>query len=115
MERVHNMHIRHLQDDDPPSIAAAFASMGWNKPERQYRRYWREQVAGSRMCFVATVDGQFASYVTVNWQPTYPGFGGTVHRQVGPRAERTKESATILVNEPVGTLHQLSGFASIYE
>jgi GNAT superfamily N-acetyltransferase len=33
-----------------------------------------EQVAGSRICLVATVDGQFAGYVTVNWAPTYSGF-----------------------------------------
>jgi GNAT superfamily N-acetyltransferase len=33
-----------------------------------------EQLAATRTCFVATVDGQFAGYVTVNWQPTYAGF-----------------------------------------
>lgn len=48
--------------------------MGWNKPVRQYRRYFREQLAGIRTCFVATVGGQFAGYVTVHWQPSYSGF-----------------------------------------
>ena len=33
-----------------------------------------EQLAGNRTCFVATFDGQFAGYVTVNWQPKYAGF-----------------------------------------
>jgi GNAT superfamily N-acetyltransferase len=69
-----SVHIRLLEGSDPPSIAAAFQNMGWNKPESQYRRYLREQVAGTRTCFVAIVDGQFAGYVTVDWQPTYAGF-----------------------------------------
>ena len=35
--------------------------------------YLAEQSAGSRDCLVASVDRQFAGYVTVNWAPTYPG------------------------------------------
>src|SRR5260370_30481259 len=31
-------------------------------------------MAGTRTCFVATIDGQFAGYVTINWRPTYAGF-----------------------------------------
>jgi GNAT superfamily N-acetyltransferase len=69
-----SIHIRFLEEGDPPSITAAFQNMGWNKPEGQYRRYLHEQVEGARTCFVATVDGQFAGYVTLNWRPTYAGF-----------------------------------------
>lgn len=68
------IQIRLLEESDPPSIAAAFTVMGWNKPETQYWRYLHEQVAGTRTCFLATFDGQFAGYVTVNWQPNYVGF-----------------------------------------
>jgi GNAT superfamily N-acetyltransferase len=71
---VESVQIRLLEESDPPSIAAAFQNMGWNKPEGQYRRYLHEQVAGTRTCFVAIVDGQFAGYVTLDWQPTYAGF-----------------------------------------
>ena len=74
MENRETIHIRLLEESDPPSIAAAFKVMGWNKPESQYRCYLHEQVAGTRTCFVAIVDGHFAGYVTVNWQPTYAGF-----------------------------------------
>lgn len=74
MENTETIQIRLLEESDPPSIAAAFNVMGWNKPEIQYRRYLYEQVAGTRTCFVANVDGQFAGYVTVNWQPAYAGF-----------------------------------------
>jgi GNAT superfamily N-acetyltransferase len=68
-----SIHIRLLEEGDAPSIARAFQSMGWNKPESQYRGYFREQVAGTRMCFVASMNGQFAGYVTLNWQPAYSG------------------------------------------
>ena len=74
MENGETVQIRILEESDPPSIAAAFEIMGWNKSETQYRRYLHEQAAGTRTCFVAIVDGQFAGYVTVNWQPTYAGF-----------------------------------------
>ena len=74
MENADAVQIRLLEESDPPSIAAAFRNIGWNKPETQYRSYLHEQITGTRTCFVAAVEGQFAGYVTVNWQPTYAGF-----------------------------------------
>jgi GNAT superfamily N-acetyltransferase len=74
MENTETAQIRLLEDTDPPSIAAAFASAGWNKPEAQFRRYLHEQATGTRTCFVAIVDRQFAGHVTLSWQPTYAGF-----------------------------------------
>jgi GNAT superfamily N-acetyltransferase len=71
---MESVHIRPLDENDPTIISAAFTSLGWNKPEPKYRRYLREQAAGSRACLVATVAEQFAGYVTLNWLPTYPGF-----------------------------------------
>lgn len=68
------MQIRLLEDGDPPTIAAAFEIMGWNKSENQYRTYLHDQLAGTRTCFVAFVEQRFARYVTVNRQPTYAGF-----------------------------------------
>jgi hypothetical protein len=35
MENANTVQIRLLEGSDPPSIAAAFANMGWNKPEPQ--------------------------------------------------------------------------------
>lgn len=74
MKEAEFIRIRLLEEGDPQPIAAAFRNMGWNKPEGQYRRYLHEQATGTRTCFVATIDGQFAGYVTVNWRPTYAGF-----------------------------------------
>jgi GNAT superfamily N-acetyltransferase len=73
-ESIEAVQIRLLNESDPPQIAAAFERIGWRKPEAQYRRYLREQAAGSRICLLATVQRQFAGYVTLNWLPTYPAF-----------------------------------------
>ena len=74
MENVETVQIRLLDDSDPASIAVAFANIGWNKAETQFRRYLQEQAAETRTCFVAIVDGQLGGYVTVNWHPSYTGF-----------------------------------------
>jgi GNAT superfamily N-acetyltransferase len=74
VDNVQDFVIRPLNGDDPYVISTAFARMGWNKPEMQYRQYLDEQLAGTRTCFIAIVHGQFAGYVTVNWRPSYPGF-----------------------------------------
>jgi GNAT superfamily N-acetyltransferase len=65
--------IRLLEAGDPDVISAAFTAVGWRKPAARYDRYLEEQRSGDRVCFVATVRGEFAGYVTVNWNPDYPG------------------------------------------
>jgi GNAT superfamily N-acetyltransferase len=70
---VDGLEIRALRDDDPVVIAAAFEELGWPKPESQYRRYLAEQADGTRDVLVATVDGEFAGYVTVRWESPYFG------------------------------------------
>ncbi|HEY2171241.1 MAG TPA: GNAT family N-acetyltransferase [Candidatus Angelobacter sp.] len=69
-----DVEIRVLSENDPETISAAFKDIGWGTPVAQYQRYLAEQAAGSRLCFVATVNRQFAGYVTVNWAPPYPPF-----------------------------------------
>jgi len=66
--------IRALEESDPPIMSRAFAAIGWHKPVAQYERYLAEQHAGDRAVFVASVDGEFAGYVTLVWQPRYPYF-----------------------------------------
>jgi len=51
-------------------------AIGWNKPLAQYERYRAEQRAGTRDILVATVDGEYAGYVTVRWESPYEPFGG---------------------------------------
>jgi GNAT superfamily N-acetyltransferase len=69
-----SVEIRHLNDGDPETISAAFRGIGTGKPVAQYRRYLAEQLAGTRVCLVATLDRKFAGYATVNWAPTYSAF-----------------------------------------
>ena len=69
-----NVEIRFLNESDPNTISAAFKDIGWGKPVAQYQRYLAEQAAGKRLCLVATVNRQFAGYVTVNWAPPYAPF-----------------------------------------
>lgn len=66
--------IRPLRASDPPIIASAFTAIGWRKPREQYERYLAEQQAGRRDVRVAWLEGRFAGYVTLSWEPSYPPF-----------------------------------------
>ena len=68
------LEITPLRDDDPPTFEAAFEAIGWRKPAAQYQRYLDEQTADQRPVLVARLDGEFAGYVTVLWEPDYPAF-----------------------------------------
>jgi len=70
---TNSIRIRLLDSSDPEVITAAFTTVGWHKPVEQYRRYLEEQQAGDRVCFIASVHGEFAGYITINWKPEYPG------------------------------------------
>lgn len=68
--------IRVLRDGDPEVFSAAFTAIGWNKPVRQYEKYLADQLAGTRDVLVATVEDEFAGYVTVRWESPYEPFNG---------------------------------------
>jgi GNAT superfamily N-acetyltransferase len=69
-----HLEIRLLREGDSETISQAFKDIGWGKPKSKYQQYLIEQAAGTRICFVAAVESQFAGYVTVNWAPSYPVF-----------------------------------------
>jgi len=114
---VESVQIRLLENSDPPSIADAFQNIGWNKPESQYRRYLDEQVTGTRTCFVALVDGQFAGYVTVNWLPAYVGFADLNIPEIQDlnvlTTFRRKGVATRLLDRAEGEVDRRSGVVGI--
>lgn len=67
--------LKDIELSDAPVIAAAFARAGWrNKSEAKYRRYFREQQAGSRDVIVALYASECAGYGTIVWEPDYPTF-----------------------------------------
>lgn len=68
--------IRALRDGDPVVMSAAFDEIGWDKPVSQYEKYLSQQREGVRSVLVATVDDEFAGYVTVYWTSPYEPFDG---------------------------------------
>ena len=67
--------VRNLELADAPLIAAAFAAVNWrNKAESKYRRYFREQEAGSRDVILGFLGDDFAGYGNIVWSPGYALF-----------------------------------------
>jgi RimJ/RimL family protein N-acetyltransferase/predicted N-acetyltransferase YhbS len=67
--------IRLLEARDIEEIPPAFAAVGWpGKHTAQYRAYLSDQEEGARAVLVATVEGRFAGYLTVQWRSTYEPF-----------------------------------------
>ncbi len=72
IEMTDCFQIRSLNDTDPSIMAAAFDRIGYLKPVAQFQRYLAEQAQGTRICLVATINGDFAGYVTVIGRPPTP-------------------------------------------
>ncbi len=68
------LQLRSLDGTDPHAMAAAFSNIGWVKPVAMFQRYLAEQASGTRSCWVANLNNVFAGYITIHWEPTYPGF-----------------------------------------
>ncbi|MGW1347161.1 GNAT family N-acetyltransferase [Kribbella sp. NPDC002412] len=68
--------IRALRDGDPEVISGALSAIGWSNPVSQYEKYLAEQRAGLRNVLVATVDEEYAGYVTIWWESPYQPFDG---------------------------------------
>ena len=60
-----------LERRDPPIVAAAFASVGWEKPASLFAAYLEEQFADVRLCWLARLGREIAGYVTLVWEPRY--------------------------------------------
>ncbi len=63
-----------LNSADPRIISAAFGKLGRSKPIEQYERYLSRQSQGLQDVLVATVEKEFAGYVTVLWKSGYKPF-----------------------------------------
>lgn len=66
--------IRHLNADDCTVISNAFYDQGWIKPVEQFQKYFAETEAGSRVVYVAELEGEFAGYLTIVWKSDYLPF-----------------------------------------
>ncbi len=106
-----------LKFDDIQYIASAFEKLEWNKPAAQYEDYLKEQIAGQRVVFVATVDGIFAGYVTILWESVYvpfkePGIPEIVDFNVLPKFRR-QGIGTILMDQAENKVAERSSFVGI--
>ena len=63
-----------MEERDVGPMAAAFRTLGWDKPRSQYQRYLAEQDDGRRLALVAFCEGAFAGYLTIAWISAYPPF-----------------------------------------
>jgi CYTH domain-containing protein len=66
--------VRELRATDAPVLAAAFAAMGWSKPESEFHRYVDESRRGVRAALVAQRGASLAGYVTIAWRSDYAPF-----------------------------------------
>lgn len=66
--------IRSITMDDCKAISEAFTAQGWNKPQEQYERYFKEQMEGTREVFIAEYNNEFAGYLIVVWESGYGYF-----------------------------------------
>ncbi|CAN5465045.1 GNAT family N-acetyltransferase [soil metagenome] len=112
-----SLQIRPLQSQDIQPIAQAFTELGWNKPASQYVRYLAEQDAGTRVCLVALIDGDFAGYLTVLWTSDYEPFRAAAIPEVSDfnvlPTYRRRRIGTHLMDEAEAAIAQRSTIAGI--
>jgi GNAT superfamily N-acetyltransferase len=68
------LSIHLLRTGDIPTMAAAFAVLGWDKPAAQYEGYLAEQRRGEREALIAWRGEEFVGYVTIVWTSDYTPF-----------------------------------------
>lgn len=74
MSNSSTLSIQPLKAEDIQTIAAAFATLGWDKPATQYEGYLEEQRLGERVALVAWQGDEFVGYVTIVWASGYAPF-----------------------------------------
>lgn len=70
------LRVRPLLERDAVVISQAFRNVGLHKSVHLFEQYLEEQQQAIRQCWVAHVDGRFAGYVTLHWNPLYSGIAG---------------------------------------
>lgn len=66
--------IRELKQIDCKIMTNAFKEQNWNKSEQQFNRYLKEQSLGQLDVLVAFINSDFAGFVTIKWNSSYPLF-----------------------------------------
>lgn len=98
-----NIVIRNLLSQDCEIISKAFAKQGWNKTKEQFQDYFIQQEKGIRDVIIAECCNEFAGYITILWNSSYPAF---IERNIPEIMDfnvllkfRRKHIGTILMDE----------------
>lgn len=68
--RAAEVQVRHFRASDLAKAARTFRTIG--KEGRLFERYLEDQNESRRTVLFGLAGDEFAGYITVNWQPTYP-------------------------------------------
>ncbi|MEL6655135.1 MAG: GNAT family N-acetyltransferase [Bacteroidota bacterium] len=68
------LSLRALRLEDCALISKAFREQGWSKSQAKYEQYLQYQEQGLRDIVLAELEGQFAGYLTIVWESSYPYF-----------------------------------------
>jgi len=111
------LKIREMTNSDPPIIAEAFRAQGWNKTQKQYEKYYREQMEGRRTVLVAELNGEFVGYLTIIWESGYHPFRDAGIPEVVDfnvlAARQRKGVGTALMDKAEGRISEKSRIAGI--
>lgn len=69
-----NILIRRFTKLDISIAVDAFQKVDWQKSASTFEGYLEKQFAGKRIVWVAYSNEQFAGYVTLKWESSYPYF-----------------------------------------
>lgn len=68
------LQLRKIKKADCKTISEAFKQQGVDKSTAQYIRYLAYQESGERDVIIATLNEEFAGYLTINWISGYQPF-----------------------------------------
>ncbi|MEL6134455.1 MAG: GNAT family N-acetyltransferase [Bacteroidota bacterium] len=109
--------LRAIRSEDCVPISKAFEEQGWNKPVAQYENYVQFQERGERDIILAEYEGEFAGYLTIQWQSDYKPFAEKripeiVDFNVLKKYQR-RGIGTSLMDEAEARIKKVSAYAGI--
>ncbi len=90
------LEITPLTAADPPLIAAAFAAIGWDKPQAPH--YLDKQTADSRPVLTSRLNGARVGLVTVVWKTSCATIRRSTHpKQAAPIASTARDADAFFI------------------
>ncbi len=118
LQLIKQLELRDLRFGDAPLINQGFREQGWNKSiSRYHSSCFEQQQMGIRDVVLATVNKQFAGYLTISWESDYPPFKAQnipeiVDFNVLQKFQR-KGIGTALMEEAESRIKRVSNYSGI--